>query len=114
MNLFLGILILLSVASLVFGQVFLKHAVNFTHEHPIPWKKCLRMFAAGIGLMTLWFLLWLGLLQKLDLSFVYPFEALSAIFVCLAASMMLKERMSLRLWAGVALICLGVILVSLS
>ena len=106
------VLILLSVAALVVGQVCLKHATNLAADGTAARWRAARMFASGIGAMTLWFFLWLGLLQRLDLSYLYPFEALSAVFVCLAGSLLLRERLTPRLWFGVFLISLGVLLVS--
>lgn len=107
-------LILLSVSALVVGQVCLKHATNLASDGITTRSRAAGMFAAGIGAMTLWFFLWLGLLQRLDLSYLYPFEALSAVFVCLAGSVFLRERLTPRLWLGVFLITLGVFLVSAS
>jgi len=113
-NLFSFLLVLLALSGLVCGQIWLKWAMNYTHLTPIPWKKFIPTFAVGIGAMTLWFLLWLGLLQTLELSYLYPFEGLSAIFLSLAASFFLKEKMTLRLWVGIVLITLGVVFVSCS
>ncbi len=105
-------LIFLAVAALVAGQVFLKHAANLWDQKAPRRRGAAAMFVAGIGAMTLWFFLWLGLLQRLDLSYLYPFEALSAVFVCLAGSIVFREKMSLRLWTGLLLITLGILLVS--
>ena len=66
----------------------------------------------GIGLLTVWFLLWMGLLQKLDLSFLYPFQGISPVLLVLAAVVFLKERADWRTWLGVALITAGTVLVA--
>ncbi|MBV9464193.1 MAG: EamA family transporter [Verrucomicrobiae bacterium] len=104
----------LAVAGLVAGQIFLKHAMNMTHGERIPWPRFSIWFAAGIAGNALWFFLWLGLLQAHDLSLVFPFEALSAIFLTAAAAIFLKEKITLRLAIGVLLIVGGVLLVSAS
>lgn len=108
------ILILISVASLVTGQLVLKHAMGMTHENPIPWKRFIPKLSLGIAIMTLWFFLWLSLLQTLDLSFIFPFEGLSCVFLSLGAMIFLKEKLTLRLWIGMLLIVTGVMFVSAS
>jgi uncharacterized membrane protein len=60
------------------------------------------------------FFLWEGLLSKFDLSYLYPFDGLNRVVLMFAASIFLKEKMTLELWVGVALICAGVLLVSRS
>jgi uncharacterized membrane protein len=70
--------------------------------------------SAGIFLMTISFFLTLGLLQRFDLSYLYPFQGLSVIIITLMAAVILKEKLSLQLTIGALLISLGVVLVSLS
>jgi uncharacterized membrane protein len=69
---------------------------------------------AGIILMTISFFLTLGLLQRFDLSYLYPFQGLSVIFITLMAAVVLKEKLSARLTIGALLISAGIVLVSLS
>ena len=108
------ILVVLTVCCLVGGQLILKHAMGMTHAKPLPWKKFLPRFALGIGIMTTWFLLWLSLLQRYDLSYLFPFDSLSAVLLSLGAMFFLKEKLTLRLWVGMILIVAGVMLVSAS
>ena len=108
------LLVVLTVAFLVAGQVILKHAMGMTHTTPMPWKKFIPKFALGIGMMTAWFFLWLSLLQSYDLSYLFPFDALSAVLLSLAAMVFLKEKLTLRLCVGVVLIVIGVMFVSAS
>src|SRR5437867_33040 len=70
--------------------------------------------AIGIALMTVSFFLTLGLLQRFDLSYLYPFQGLSVIFITLTAAVVLKEKLSLRLIVGAVLISAGIVLVSMS
>ncbi|HEX9280863.1 MAG TPA: EamA family transporter, partial [Candidatus Udaeobacter sp.] len=70
--------------------------------------------ATGIALMTVSFFLTLGLLQRFDLSYLYPFQGLSVIFITLMAAIALKEKLNLRLTVGALLITTGIVLVSLS
>ncbi len=55
-----------------------------------------------------------GLLQRFDLSYLYPFQGLSVIFITLLAAMVLKEKLSARLTLGALLITAGIVLVSMS
>lgn len=114
MNGFTLFLILFSQVALVAGQIIIKRAVNLTHCAPKPWAAILGAFAAGLALMTVCFFLWLGFLQKLQLSHVFPFEGLSPALLVLGASVFLGERVGSRGWAGIALISAGIIIVSLS
>ncbi len=70
--------------------------------------------AGGIALMTISFFLMLGLLQRFDLSYLYPFQGLSVIIISLMAAVMLKEKLTLQLTIGALLISAGIVLVSLS
>ena len=68
----------------------------------------------GILLMTISFFLTLGLLQRFDLSYLYPFQGLSVIIISLIAAAVLKETLTWRLMIGAILITAGVVLVSMS
>src|SRR2546423_12788716 len=68
----------------------------------------------GILLMTISFFLTLGLLQRFDLSYLYPFQGLSVIFITLLAAIVLKEKLNTRLAIGALLISAGIVLVSMS
>ena len=109
------VLVVLSQVSMVGGQIFLKHALNRTEKgvKTTGWKQA-APFAYGIGLMTLWFLLWLGLLSQVDLSYLYPFDALGPLFMAFGASLALKEKMTPRLWCGILLIVGGLLIVGAS
>ncbi|MEI8384511.1 MAG: EamA family transporter [Nitrosomonadaceae bacterium] len=109
------VLVVLSQAFMVGGQIFLKHALNRTENGTATtgWKHA-APFVYGIGLMTLWFFLWLGLLSQVELSYLYPFDALSPLFMAFGASLVLKERMTPRLWLGILLIVGGLLIVGAS
>jgi drug/metabolite transporter (DMT)-like permease len=76
--------------------------------------KFLWPFGAGIFLLTVQFFLNLGLLQRYDLSFIYPFQGLSVIIISVAAAIVLREKLTLQLVAGSVLISIGIVLVSLT
>jgi drug/metabolite transporter (DMT)-like permease len=108
------LLIFLSVGSYVAGQLFIKRAMQTAEDEAVRHGRFASWLTAGIGGMTISFFLTLGLLQRFDLSYLYPFNGLSVIFITLAASILLKERLTLRLATGALVISLGVALVSIS
>jgi drug/metabolite transporter (DMT)-like permease len=63
--------------------------------------------------MTVSFYTFLTLLSREAISFAVPATALSYVAGALGARFLLGERVSLRRWAGVILVCLGVALASL-
>ena len=72
------------------------------------------LLSSGIFLMTISFFLTLGLLQRFDLSYLYPFQGLSVLIISFAAAIVLREKLTLQLTVGAALITIGIVLVSLS
>jgi len=111
-----GILLCVACQALiVVGQLFLKHAVT-SPGHAAPPKRgtSIRDFAVGIGCMTLWFFLWLGLLSKWDISKLFPFEGLNPALMAIAAWLVLKEKLPVSAWLGLVLVCAGIVIVSTS
>ena len=107
-------LVLISQAALVMGQICLKHGMSRRENSGPAQRGWQGSLALGIGAMTVWFLLWLGLLHGIELSQLMPMEGISPLLIVIGAQLFLRERLGLRGWAGVALTCLGVALVSAS
>jgi undecaprenyl phosphate-alpha-L-ara4N flippase subunit ArnE len=110
------LLILVSLFSFVGGQLLFKQAAS---DEPAadgsrPKTRRAAIFAAGIVCMTISFFVNLGLLQHLDLSFLFPFQGLSVLIVALGACVFLRERLTPSLVLGTLLITAGVMLVSTS
>jgi drug/metabolite transporter (DMT)-like permease len=108
------VLILTSLVTFVAGQLVLKRAMEFTSKSGGGRPRFGSLLGAGIFLMTISFFLTLGLLQRFDLSYLYPFQGLSVIIISSAAAIVLRERLTLRLTLGAMLISAGIILVSIS
>lgn len=121
------VLIVTSLLAYVAGQLLLKVAMADDEEAAYPRngeachvadkvskRKRIAYFTASIACMTVTFFINLGLLQKLDLSFLFPFQGLSVIIVTFGASIFLKERLTVTLVVGALLITVGVMLVSAS
>jgi len=106
--------ILTSLITFVAGQLFLKRAMESTLKNDGPRTRFIALLGGGIFLMTISFFLTLGLLQRFDLSYLYPFQGLSVIIITFAAAITLREKLSFQLIAGSVLITVGVVLVSLT
>ena len=106
--------IVISLLSFVGAQLILKRAMEFSRANGLGNAWFVSLAAIGIALMTVSFFLTLGLLQRFDLSYLYPFQGLSVIFITLLAAVALKEKLSARLTLGALLITAGIILVSIS
>ena len=100
-------MVLISETCSVAGQIFFKHAMGGKGARGVN-------IAWGVAVKALGFFLWVGLMSKVDLSYLFPFDGLNRVLLMFGASIFLKEKMTLNLWVGVALICAGVMLVSRS
>lgn len=107
-------LIALSQLGLVGGQIFLKRAMSRRERGNDQSRGWRVQFGLGIALMTVWFLLWLGVMHRVDLSQLMPLEGISPVLIVLGAMLFLGERPTWQGWAGVGLTCVGVVCVSLS
>lgn len=96
---------------LVAGQIFFKRAMR-TNPPPASRKRMALELGAGIFMMSLWFFIWINLLEKENLSKVFPFEGLNPVLMVAAAWILLRERLSWDTLAGVTLICGGILLAS--
>jgi drug/metabolite transporter (DMT)-like permease len=106
--------ILVSLLSFVVAQLILKRAMEATVTTGFWNAQFVWKVTGGVILMTISFFLTLGLLQRFDLSYLYPFQGLSVIFITLIAAVVLKEKLNARLAIGAFLISVGIVLVSLS
>jgi uncharacterized membrane protein len=107
---FLFFLALFSIACSVTGQIFFKHAMAEHSESSASRRKL--ELAGGVLAMTVSFFIWLVLLHRFELSYLYPFEGLDKVLLALGAWLILKEKMSRDTWIGVILICLGTVFVA--
>jgi len=114
MSLLAWLLVIVSQLALVAGQIFLKHAMSQREHGGEKARGWIGTLGIGIAAMTVWFLLWLGLMPRLDLSKLMPFEGISPLLIVLGAALFLREHLNWRGWAGVVLTCAGVLLVSAS
>jgi len=101
------------VLSNLFGNLFLKRGMPAELAAPLEYITVLfrPWVAAGVALMILWMLSRMALLSWADLSYVLPVTSIGYVLIALAGKIMLNEQISLKRWAGIALIMAGVALV---
>jgi uncharacterized membrane protein len=106
--------ILVWLATFVAGQLLFKRAMDISSKVGFRNRRTISTLSVGILVMTLSFCLNLGLLQRFDLSYLYPFQGSSIIIIAVLAATILKEKLTPRLIVGTLLIAAGVALVSMS
>ena len=112
------------IASLVSGELLLKygmtHMGGFAVEEAIRkpalfLRLALNPFVViGLALYGLAAILWFDILSRAELSYVYPMLSISYVLVVLASGLLLDEQLSPTRWLGVAVICMGVYVLSRS
>lgn len=116
------LLILAAVVAGITGQLSLKMGMNHAGTidgsslaHPVETlRNVVRspMVWVGLALYGLGAVAWLIVLSRLDLSFAYPFIALSYAITPILACRLLDEPVSGLRWLGIVVIILGVVIVS--
>lgn len=72
------------------------------------------MIVVGLAIYMGGVFFWLLALNRLQLSYLYPFASLSYVLITIAAAVFLKEQVPSLRWAGLVVICVGVALVAKS
>lgn len=94
------------------GQIAQKYAVEdwrgadtgVAHKLRSPWL-WLALLCLGLGLLV-----WLLVLQRLEVGIAYPMLSLNFVLITLVARYLFKESIDRRHWMGVGLVIAGVIL----
>ncbi|MGO4004152.1 MULTISPECIES: 4-amino-4-deoxy-L-arabinose-phosphoundecaprenol flippase subunit ArnE [Pseudomonas] len=104
--------ILLACLLTCLGQVAQKYAVESWRDQPStllaklrsPWL-WLALASLGLGLLV-----WLLVLQRLDVGVAYPMLSLNFVLITLIARFVFHESVDRRHWIGVAVVIAGVAL----
>jgi multidrug transporter EmrE-like cation transporter len=116
-------LILLSVSSGVAGQVALKMGVTRVGAAAVesagPVSTLITAFRSplvwlGLALYGLGALAWILVLTRMDLSLAYPFLALNFVLIAIVSRLFLGEAIPALRWGGIAVICIGILLIARS
>ncbi|KMM85307.1 undecaprenyl phosphate-alpha-L-ara4N flippase subunit ArnE [Pseudomonas taetrolens] len=107
----LALLLMACVLTCV-GQIAQKYAVESWRgtapgliqvlRTPCLW---LALACLGLGLLV-----WLFVLQRLEVGIAYPMLSLNVVLITLVARYLFKETIDLRHWCGVGLVIAGVVL----
>ncbi len=94
------------------GQVSQKYAVESWREQDPGWADKLRSPWLWLALACLGFglLVWLLVLQRLEVGIAYPMLSLNFVLITLVARWVFHEHVDRRHWLGVALVIAGVAL----
>lgn len=68
----------------------------------------------GTAMLAVFFFLWLAVLSWEDLSVALPMQALNYVLVAILAKYMLNEQVTPLRWAGIILVCIGVMMITSS
>jgi len=71
-------------------------------------------FLGGASLYVIATVVWLYLLNKYPLSYIYPMIAFAYAIGAILAMILLKEQISLMRWSGIFLVVLGVALIGMN
>jgi drug/metabolite transporter (DMT)-like permease len=118
-----AVYVFVCVTMLVAGQVLVKQGLNLKGGFQLSlssfWPEFTKLITSGYiwlgALVTMSSgLLWMDVLSKKDLSFVYPLISLTYVLSLAASALVFREHISPLRWLGVVAICLGVYMVSRS
>ena len=96
---------------LLSGQLFFKHAMD-PGQGKNSTRRMFKLLGLGIVTQTIYFFLWLGLMENHPLTRIYPFEGLNPVMLAILAWLVLKEKLPATAWIGLALVCVGIGIVS--
>jgi undecaprenyl phosphate-alpha-L-ara4N flippase subunit ArnE len=94
------------------GQVAQKFAVEGWRGREVGLVGVLRTpwLWAAIACLGLGLLIWLFVLQRMDVGIAYPMLSLNFVLITLVARYVFRETIDTRHWLGVAIVIAGVVL----
>ncbi|MCG8352439.1 MAG: EamA family transporter [Chloroflexales bacterium] len=107
----------------VAGQLLLKYGMtqmgalelSMAAMPAIFWKMATSVYVVGgLAVYVSGIFFWLLALNRVDLSYAYPFASLSYVLIFLSSWLLLKEEISFMRVMGMIVICMGVFLVARS
>ena len=109
------ILIVVSVLMIALGQVFWKLGTNQTGAGAPLLKTVTNLwFVLGCIMLLGSSVVWILALQRVDLSYAFPFQSLAYVFIFLFSKFLFNEKITDLRIIGMILVISGVILVARS
>jgi drug/metabolite transporter (DMT)-like permease len=110
------ILILINICCLVLGQTAWKYGMQNLQLEGSFVAKFFQFFFSpfillGFALYIIATVIWMYLLSKLPLSFLYPLQSVAYIFSLVVALLIFKEHIPVTRWIGTGIILFGVYMV---
>lgn len=103
------ILLLLNIVLISIGQLLLKKASIITLNQTLVEKILNLFFIGGLFFYGLSTLLWIKILEKIEISVAYPVMAMSYIIVTIGASLFFQEMITGYKITGIIFIIIGII-----
>lgn len=112
------ILIFTSLLMGAAGQILLKIGVNKLGDFNLTFKGVITTIftpyiIVGLSLFTISFVLWLKVLTRNNLSYVYPLVSINYIVIAIASKYLLNEGLSFTKIIGITIIICGVIVINI-
>ena len=108
------IFLVINIIFLAFGQILWKFGMQKVHEFNILNIIVNPYIIGGVILYAFATLLWLYILSKEELSFVYPLQSITYILGTILATIIFKENVSIFRWVGIVTLVIGATLVATS
>jgi drug/metabolite transporter (DMT)-like permease len=117
------ILIFITIISTTAALLLLKKGLLIVGQSPQGFFELLRFFVkaytniyviSAVVLTIIAAFAWIQAASKLEISYIYPFMAISYALVALFSIWLFHENVTLLRWVGIAVVCLGVFLISRS
>ena len=117
------LLILSSVALNALAQLFVRQGMLKVGSVSLKleqlWNMCISFFSnlylwGGMLCYAVSLVLWMVVLSKVNVSLAYPFSCVGFIITAVLAYFFLDEPLTLQKCIGIAIICLGVIILTYS
>ena len=117
------VLVFVSIVAMTAAQLMLKKGLTIVGQSPQGFSELLRFFLraysniyviSAVVLTIITALAWVQAASKLEISYIYPFMALSYVLVAFFSIWMFHENVTALRWVGIVVVCLGVFLVARS
>lgn len=115
-----NVFLVISMVCAASSQILIKALIDEIRPGGFDWSvvqsftsaaRLLRGAGAGV-LLVAGFVFWILSLGRLDLSYAYPVACTSVLLISFFSVVFLGESMTIRMWAGTALIVVGMVLLT--